>query len=919
MILPFCLFERLSVGRRGLVHSFCHTVKKKMTESVRPSCPSCRLLHHGAAASSAPHSIVWMRTRRELDLVAYPSHSILNLATFHGAGSCDGGGINGVPRVQTTLRTGTAPNPNLDPAAGDRIITAISRVEACATSTTSDSDATPSEDVLACAFSDGTVTAWHRDETTSSADSDDGGNGWKETVVLGNLPGGSSDESSACLPPTSIADVAGIASSTSLAVVTASVDGINLHIRPLSSFVADATTTTAATRTIKISSHAAASVSVKVLPKQNELLIVSGTASPRGNRIHVYTVPLDILSLTSSGASTNDAKATDVVVHHHGSLPGHLDWVTCFAFWDCQEGKDNNDDGGGFLLASGSHDARVRLWKFHSPAAATSTSAGTDTNSMDEDSSDGSDDESEADEDDLLDEGEARLRIQHGNGTETAVTLEALLVGHEEAVTSLSFRPRSSTVPSSPASSSSSAPPCLMSSSMDRTILLWMEENSEEEDEMVVDGVAAAAVIGTGGGAWVPISRVGAAGGILGGPIGSSLSGFVDATFSPDGIRIAGHGYGGSLHFWTTSDRKYGDEVESERWSAGPCLTGHFRGVSDISWEVSRGQYLLSASLDQTCRLWTEVPQTSSSGTTSVCDDVTWHEAGRPQVHGFDLNALACVSDHRLVSGADEKVTRVFEAPKATLRLLQSFDAAKMGGGLPTDSANDDLDRPERAFLPSLGLSNRTTVTGGIDEDNGFGETGTSAASDPTLTNENQATKSQLKVKLPTERDLGVVSLWPEARKLFGHHYEVVCVAAATTPTGDVIVASTCKARDVENAAILIFDVNGGRCLQILKGGHRSTVVSLSFSADGQYLASAGKDRRLCLWKLRGQEDGAKDDQGMFYLASAVDSAHKRIIWSVDFCPGQPNLLVSGARDGFAKVWKIDANGEKIELKEMQK
>ena len=134
-----------------------------------------------------------------------------------------------------------------------------------------------------------------------------------------------------------------------------------------------------------------------------------------------------------------------------------------------------------------------------------------------------------------------------------------------------------------------------------------------------------------------------------------------------------------------------------------------------------------------------------------------------------------------------------------------------------------------------------------------------------------------------------------------------------------MIVASTCKARDVENAAILIFDVNGGRCLQVLKGGHRSTVVSLSFSADGQYLASAGKDRRLCLWKLRGQEDGAKDDQGMFYLASAVDSAHKRIIWSVDFCPGQPNLLVSGARDGFAKVWKIDANGEKIELKEMQK
>ena len=836
----------------------------------RPSCPSCRLLHHGAAASSAPHSLAWMRSRREGEVVAYPSHSILNLATFDG----------GVPRVQTTLRTDTVPNPNLDPAAGDRIITAISQVESAAA------------DVLACAFSDGTVTVWHRDDE------------WREEIIVGDVAG---ESGGSALAPTSVADVAGIATSKALAVVTASVDGIDLHLRPLPT--TSSTTTTATTQTIKVSSHAAASVSVKVLSRQNELLIVSGTASPRGNRVHVYTVSLDGLSQL----------ADDVVVRHQGSLPGHLDWVTCFSFWDCQEGGNNedSDDDGGFLLASGSHDARIRLWKFHPPTTAATAATSID-NDMDGESSDGSDDddESEADDDDLLDEGEARLRIQHGDGTETAVTLEALLVGHEEAVTSLSFRPRAADATTN--SSSTNTPPFLMSSSMDRTILLWMEESSEEDDALVDDAVVAS----TGGGAWVPVSRVGAAGGILGGPIGSSLSGFVDATFSPDGNGIAGHGYGGSLHFWRTSGRKYGDEVEAERWSAGPCLTGHFRGVSDISWEVSRGQYLLSAGLDQTCRLWAEIPVSSTSGSeaASAADDITWHEAGRPQVHGFDLNALACVSDHRLVSGADEKVTRVFEAPKATLRLLQSLDAAKTGAAATSSvDGEDELDRPERAFLPSLGLSNRTTVTGGIEEEDGFETAGTSTASDPTSNNENQTSQNQPKVKLPTERDLGVVSLWPESRKLFGHHYEVVCVAATTTPTGDVIVASACKARDVENASIMIFDVSSGRCLQVLKGGHRSTVVSLSFSADGQYLASAGKDRRLCLWKLRSKEERTEDDPSMFYLASAVDSAHKRIIWSVDFCPAEPSLLVTGARDGFAKIWKINANGEETELKEIQK
>jgi WD40 repeat protein len=853
-------------------------------------------------------------------VVAYPSHSILNLATFDGAAGGSGSSNGGVPRVQTTLRTGTVPNPNLDPAAGDRIIAAISQVEAhCfpADAGADAADAAPA-DVLACAFSDGTVTVWHRDEdttTTASSENDDGGNGWREIVIVGHEAGASSDEPST-LAPTSVADVAGIATTTTLAIVTASVDGIDLHIRPLHARVSPSSTSqtistttstaTASTQTIKVSSHAAASISVKILQRQNELLIVSGTASPRGNRVHVYTVPLDSLAVNQPPDAS-----TDIVVRHQGSLPGHLDWVTCFAF--CREGgsKNNDDDDGGFLLASGSHDARVRLWKFHpSTAAAVSSSsnAGKDHH-IDDDSSDGSDDESEADEDDLLDEGEARLRIQHWDGTETAVTLEALLIGHEEAVTSLSFRPRASNVPMT---SSTCPSPCLMSSSMDRSILLWMEESSEEDDAMVDGGAAA------GGGAWVPISRVGAAGGILGGPIGSSLSGFVDAAFSPDGNGIAGHGYGGSLHFWSTSGRKYGDEVETERWSAGPCLTGHFRGVSDISWEVSQGQYLLSAGLDQTCRLWAEIPVASSSGVKATTgDDVTWHEAGRPQVHGFDLNALACVSNHRLLSGADEKVTRVFEAPKATLRLLQSLAVAKTGGATSSVGVEDKLDRPERAFLPSLGLSNRTTVTGGIEEEDGFEATGASTTSDPN--NENQPGESQLKVRLPTERDLGVVSLWPESRKLFGHHYEVVCVAATTTPTGDVIVASACKARDVENASIMIFDVNSGRCLQVLKGGHRSTVVSLSFSADGQYLASAGKDRRLCLWEFLSQEKRGEDDQNIFYLASAVDSAHKRIIWSVDFCSDKPCLLATGARDGCAKIWEINATEEGTELKDIHK
>lgn len=54
-------------------------------------------------------------------------------------------------------------------------------------------------------------------------------------------------------------------------------------------------------------------------------------------------------------------------------------------------------------------------------------------------------------------------------------------------------------------------------------------------------------------------------------------------------------------------------------------------------------------------------------------DEETWHEIARPQVHGHDINCLTIIQgkgNHRFVSGAEEKVARVFEAPLSFLRTL---------------------------------------------------------------------------------------------------------------------------------------------------------------------------------------------------------------------------------------------------------
>jgi len=701
-----------------------------------------------------------------------------------------------------------------------------------------------------------------------------------------------------------------------------------------------------------------------------KLLLISGTASPKGNRIHIHSISLvhsflQYFLIQKDWTTTSSHVDKELYpsfiqtgIMYHGSLIGHLDWISCFDFGtiaSSQSNKLNNDLD--FILASGSHDQRIRLWRFHMPTSSTTintTATSTPSSiSLEEDLSNlhlithanekddihltlykedeqGMDDDDDDDKNPIedLDEGEARLYIpltktptmpdnmNSSTSLKAAVvpiTLEAVLMGHEGRVTSVSWRPRKVL----------SSPPCLLSSSIDRSILIWMEETG------TTNGDSLESNMGThpeGIGVWVPISRVGAAGGIIGGSIGSSLLGYVDAIFSPCSNFIVGHAYGGSLHFWVSSERF--EEEEStvvyeedenhgisrvERWTAAPSITGHFRGVADISWEATRGSYLLSVSSDQTCRLWS-----------CIWNEQTlelWRELARPQVHGYDLNTVACIGDgnteplHRFVSGADEKEIRAFDAPLASLRILNLVQGDQI-----IDKEEDHFEeRVERAFVPALGLSNRYNIDDAMDENDGSGNGGDGKGMlqpSGNLTSHSEyprtAQFNEIVNALPFERDLGVISVWPEFRKLFGHQSEVICLASRrnASPLGGIL-ASSSKARDTENAAIRLWDVTRGECIDTLRG-HKSTVVSLSFSSDGLYLASAGKDRRLCLWRMATEGSNS-------FLSSAVDIAHKRIIWSIHFCPTEPKILASGSRDGTVKIWIVLETSDNTKLIEKVK
>jgi WD40 repeat protein len=114
-----------------------------------------------------------------------------------------------------------------------------------------------------------------------------------------------------------------------------------------------------------------------------------------------------------------------------GSLLGHHDWISCLDW--CPVGTEVDQH---WLLALGSRDSKLCLWKFQHRAIAANVKALRLSGEPkividDEDADDGFDD--------ALYEDAARIMIQHNASLVTAVALEALLIGHDDKVTSVSW------------------------------------------------------------------------------------------------------------------------------------------------------------------------------------------------------------------------------------------------------------------------------------------------------------------------------------------------------------------------------------------------------------------------------------------------------------------------------------------------
>ncbi|KAI8919960.1 WD40-repeat-containing domain protein [Powellomyces hirtus] len=517
-------------------------------------------------------------------------------------------------------------------------------------------------------------------------------------------------------------------------------------------------------------------------------------------------------------------------------LQGHSDWIrsveiaTFTAESDTTWNQHFRD--GDLMVASASQDKYIRLWKI----AKSSNDGTTEEPAADDFTAQMKNALAEAG----LDDGDAQLstkahlmHVEVDSSKHTfSVMFDALLMAHDNWVHSAVWQP----AVLDESAKSYTQPMALLSASADKSIMIWKPDHSSET--------------------WVNQARLG--------EIGGSTLGFYGGLFSPDGRYIIANGYNGAINVWAESNRN--------EWNPQVAICGHTAPVEDLRWDPS-GKFIISTSMDQTTRLIAPWKRNHIS---------TWHEIARPQIHGYDLHCVAFFHTYGFVSGADEKVLRVFEAPRTFVQSLEALTREH-------ESAEVVAQRPIGASVPALGLSNKAVFEGDVTQAAAAHDfrnlsAYTAVASTPTSFLDTMT-------QPPFEQHLLQHTLWPEVNKLYGHGYEIVSVAASHNGN---FVASACKAAKAEHASVRLWSTKTWKEVSLPLAAHNLTVTGIVFSPDDRYLLTVGRDRGWAIFHTVNGES--------YELLSHNPKAHSRIIWGGAWTH-DGRMFATGSRDKTVKLW----------------
>lgn len=144
-----------------------------------------------------------------------------------------------------------------------------------------------------------------------------------------------------------------------------------------------------------------------------------------------------------------------------------------------------------------------------------------------------------------------------------SLTFDALLIGHEFGITSLSWRPVFGP----------GSPPTILSSSVDSSLILWSPSKISGATQDSSTSI------------WINCQRFGDVG-------GQRLGGFVGSLWARGGQEVLGWGWTGSWRRWSCTNMG-NVRTEEEQWQELGAISGHNGPVKGLAWSPN-GEYLLS-------------------------------------------------------------------------------------------------------------------------------------------------------------------------------------------------------------------------------------------------------------------------------------------------------------------------------------